>query len=525
MKKLLLYLIVTSLFCSPVTFAVEDDKSLAALVKARDYYSAMMLLDQNADANDALADGATALAWAVYWNADEMVEKLLDSGADPDRVNDYGISPLMLACEKGNPETINRLLDARANPNVSQTTGITPLMMCVRSGNVDAVRLLLTHGADVNARESRRGQTALMWAASEQHLEVARLLTEYGAGVNLQTRMPDNFKPLQYKTYGVQRRDPTQPDILDENDIHPDPTSSRGGFTALMFAAREGDIDMTRLLVSAGADVNLTSYEYGNALVVAAENSHEDVAIYLLENGANPDIVDRWGIAPIHYALQGGIVAISMSRPRIPTDDYWLKPNMPGLVKALLEHDANPNLRMGDGIPAFNYPAFARTTGNSMPEIRQPGASPFFLASASLDVELMKLLMSYGADPMLSTNEGTTPLMVASGMGRQDDLTPDEEKAAFAAASYALELGNFVNASNQDGRTALAAAAYHGADSVLKLLVDNGADLNAQDRYGQTALTIAKGIPYQVTGQDKRFRRASRHDSSVELLLSLGAEN
>lgn len=523
MNKLAFTIVMILSVFSLTTSAADNEVSLIESIKAKDYVLATSLLNNNADVNTVSADGSTALAWAVYWNSLDMAGKLLNSGADVNLANDYGIAPLMLACEKGNSDMVRLLLDARANPNVYQTSGITPLMICAKSGDVDAVRYLLVNGADVNARENRRGQTALMWAAAEQQIEVARLLTEYGADSNLRTKMPDDFEQLQFKTYGVQRRDPTRTDEIGENDIHPDPTSSRGGFTAMMFAAREGDLDMVRLLVSAGADVNIISFEYGSPLVVAAENHHEKVALYLLEQGADPNVVDRWGIAPIHYALQGGIGAIGMSRARIPTDSLWLKPNMHELVKSLLEHGANPNLRIGEGIPPFNYPAFARTTGNSMPEIRQPGITPFLLASASLDVELMKLLVSKGADPILSTNEGTTPLMVASGMGRQNDLTLEEKTFAVEAASYALKLGNDVNASNQDGRTALAAAAYHGANSLINLLVDNGANLNAKDRYGQTAMSIAKGDPYKISGQDKRFRRATRHESSIELLFSLGA--
>ena len=521
-KYLFTLLLSVSMPISTATAAGHDLK-LVESIKAKDYATAKALLQQNVDVNVAEADGATALAWAAYWDEREIAGLLISAGADSNLANDYGITPLMLACNNGSADMVNTLLDARADPNATQWMGVTPLMMCSRSGSTDAVRFLLTRGAEVNASESRRGQTALMWAASGQHLEVARLLTEYGANSNVQTRMPDNFEPRQFITYGVKKRDPSRPDEIAENDIHPAPTSSRGGFTALMFAAREGDLEMVRLLVSAGADVNVYSFEYGNALVVAAANAHEDMAIYLTEQGADPNVTDRWGLTPLHYSLQDGITAIGMSRKYLETDSNWLKPNMPALVKSLLEHGADPNMPIGVGIPPFNYPAFARTTGNSMPEIRQPGVTPFFLAAASFDIELMRLLLSHGADPMLTTDEGTTALMAASGMGRQQDISTEAEKAAYAAASLALELGNDVNASNQDGRTALAAAAYLGANSLIKLLVDNGADMSAKDRYGQTALSIAQGKPYKVTGQDKRFRRASEHPESVELLISLGA--
>ena len=291
-----------------------------------------------------------------------------------------------------------------------------------------------------------------------------------------------------------------------------------------MFAARAGDLDSARLLLEAGAVVNHSSPEYGSALVVAAASGQEGFARFLLDRAADPNATDRWGFAALHYALRDGLTAIGMSRERIPTDSYWLKPGMPGLVKTLLDHGADPNARVGNGFTAFDYPPFARTTGNSMPQIRQPGATPFLLAAASLDVGLMRLLLDHGADPTLSTAEGTTPLMVAAGMGRLVDLTEAEKQKALEAARLALEKGNEVNAANQDGRTALAAAAFVGATGVMQLLAEHGADLEAKDRYGQTALSIAQGLSPKVNGGDKRFYTAPPHPDAAELLLKLGAK-
>ncbi len=503
---------------------VQADQGLVDAVKNKDSLKINKLLNENVDVNQVHPDGATALAWAAYWNDLITAEKLIRAGATPDMANDYGVTPLMLACNNGSAEMVSRLLEARADPNQRQWMGITPLMFCARSGNVVAVNELLLQGADPNARDEQRGQTALMWAASRQQHDVVRALTEYGANPDLVTRKPDGFTEREFITYGINYRDPTRPDEIGNDDVHPEYTSSRGGFTALMFAARKGDTEMTRLLVGAGADINIESDEYGNALLVAVLNSNNDTALYLLEQGSNPNVQDRWGFTPLHYALFDGIVSISMSRARIPSDEIWLRPNMPEVVASLLTHGADPNATVGQGIPPFNYPAFARTTGNSMPEIRQPGITPFLLASASLDVNLMQLLLDHGADPSLSSNEGTTSMMVAAGMGRQEDLTADEQRSALTAVRMTWEQGIDVNASNEDGRTALAAAAYHGADSVIKFLVEKGADLQAKDRYGQTALSIAMGKPYKITGADKRFRRASLHQSSVDLLISLGAD-
>jgi ankyrin repeat protein len=196
---------------------------------------------------------------------------------------------------------------------------------------------------------------------------------------------------------------------------------------------------------------------------------------------------------------------------------------MPAVVKALLEHGADPNVRASRGFPPFDHSAFARTTGNSMPQIRQPGATPFLLAAASLDAGLMRLLIAHGADPKLATDEGTTALMVAAGVGRLEDFTAEESERALDAVRFAVDAGIDVNAANQDGRTALAGAAYLGADRIIEVLAAKGVNLDAKDRYGQTALSIAKGIGPRVPGGDKRFRGADAHKSTADLLIKLGA--
>ncbi len=522
-KRLATGLVATSVFVATLAAAAADLRLVEA-AKTRNREAVRSLLQESVDVNATQLDGASALAWAAHWNDLETAEILIRAGADSNLANDYGVTPLLLACGKGSSDMVQKLLNAGADPNAAQWMGVTPLMICSRSGNLDAVKLLLTHEADPRAKDNRRGQTALMWAAARQHLEVARLLLEYGAAINTATHMPAGLEQRMFLTYGVQRRDPTRPDTLGAEDIHPDPTSSMGGFTALMFAARQGDVAMGRLLVAAGADVNHFSPEYGSPLVVAAANGHESLSLFLLEQGANPNVEDVWGFTPLHYALREGIAAIGMSRRVIPSDRDWMRSNMGGLVESLLQHGADPNARVGDGIPPFDYPAFARTTGNSMPELRQPGATPFLLAAASLDAGLMRLLVAHGADPLLTTREGTTPLMVAAGMGRLEAFTTREEVMALDASRLAWELGSDVNASNQDGRTALAAAAYKGAEHIIQFLVDKGAALETKDRYGQTALSIALGIRPNINGNDKRFRGSSPHKRAANLLLSLGAK-
>ena len=279
-----------------VTLAVaEADLRLLEAAKTRNREAVRTLLQENVDVNTTQLDGASALAWATHWNDLETAEILIRAGADANLANDYGVTPLLLACGKGSSDMVQKLLNAGANPNAAQWMGVTPLMICSRSGKLDAVKLLLTHDADTRAKDTRRGQTALMWATSRQHHEVARLLLEYGAAINAATHAPAGFEQRMFLTYGVQRRDPTRPDTIGAEDIHLDPTSSMGGFTALMFAARRGDVDLARVLIAAGADINHLSPEYGSSLVVAAVNGHEPFSLFLLEQGANPNVEDVLG--------------------------------------------------------------------------------------------------------------------------------------------------------------------------------------------------------------------------------------
>jgi ankyrin repeat protein len=503
--------------------AAASDLRLVDAVKNKDQDAVRSLLQQHVDINAAEADGSTALDWAAHWNDLETAEQLLRSGANVNAANDYGVTPLSLACSNANAAMVRKLLDAGANANAAQWSGETALMTCARTGSVEAVKLLLDRKADVNAK-TRRGQTALMWAAAEKHADVIQALIERGADVNAKSHMLEGFKPAAYITYGVGYKAPGKPDPIQPTDLHPDPASSKGGFTALMFAAQKGDLDSVRLLLAGGANVNESSPDYGNALLMAAASGHESLSIFLLDKGADPNVTDSFGFTPLHYALREGIKAINMHRNPMPSDTRWLLPNMPSLVKALLAHGANPNARVVKGYPPFDVPAFGRSTGNSMPHLKQPGATPFFLAAAAQDPSLMRLLATSGADPKLATQEGTTPLMVAAGLGRVEDLTPEQEKQALEAVQLAMELGGDINAVNQDGQTALHAAAYLGANSIIQFLVEKGAKLNPPDKYGQTPLDIASGDPRHLVEGDKRFAVGRReHKTAAELLVKLGA--
>ena len=433
--------------------AAQTGGRLVDAVKQQDYAAATELVTRPVDVNIPQPDGATALHWATYWNASDMVDRLVDAGADLDAMNDYGVTPLALACDNGAAAMVIRLLEAGADPNVARATGETPLMTCARTGTLDAVHALLARGAEPSAAESWHDQTALMWAAGEGHTEVARALVEHGA------------------------------------DVH---ARSSGGFTALLIAARENDPELARLLLAAGADVHDTAPDGTTPLLVATVRGHVALAIVLLEQGADPDAAGT-GYTPLHWAagswhteLTGRLRGIATDR-----DDEWralngIRTGRLELVEALLAHGADPQARLVSAPPQFGYasPRF---------RVSLVGATPFLLAAMDAHVGVMRALSAAGVDPQVGTEEHTTPLMVAAGLGQVPAETRVTAPDALAAVRFLLARGADVNQANDVGRTALHGAAHIRSDAIVQLLVEHGARVDVEDQRGITPLMIAEG--------------------------------
>ena len=440
------------------TVAGAADARLTEAVRNRDYAAVRSLLKAGADVNLPEGDGATPLHWAVRWDDARAVDLLLGAGADAGAANDYGVTPLTLACINRNAAMVETLLAAGADPDAATSMGETAVMTCAGTGSVEAVRALLDHGAgNIDVQEASQGQTALMWAAAQGYPDIVRMLLERGAAIDARTKSRSLLVSLEGGAGGT------------------DPGEVRlGGFTPLLFAARQGSVTSARLLLDAGADVNDTAPDGASALVVAGFSGHGELGAFLLERGADPDAGGA-GYAPLHTAVLRGDAAF---------------------VKALLAHGADPNVRMtrGSRVPR-------RTNWWLLPSYLV-GGTPYLLAAKFAEVEIMRILHAHGADPFLAAKDGTTPLMMAAGArwsnreyDRRERAVPIElaramqadDRGNLAATALALELGADVNAQNEAGETALHAAVYKAWQRVVDLLVEHGGRLDIKDKSGRTA--------------------------------------
>ena len=447
-----------TLACTAVNAADAPPASLADAIQRQDLKTAYALLDQHIDVNATLADGSTALFWAARWDESELVDRLLGAGADPKKANRYGISPLLEACENGDAAVIGKLLSAGADPNSAQPEGETALMTAARTGDTESVGTLIDHGARVNLRETWRGQTAMMWAVAEKHPDVVRLLIERGAEVDARSKVFD-YSQMKVKEGSVPMNYP------------------RGGFTALLFAARDGDLESGRALIDAHANVNLADPDGATPLVEAIVNFHFDFAAFLLEHGADVNTRDIRGRSPLYAAVDMHSLDTS-TRPSVAPPD---KMDAAGLIKALLDHGANPNLPLTAPIPP-------RSPLDDVDGVMGAGATPFLRAAKSDDVEVMRLLLAKGADPKAATRARVTALMAAAGVGWRDGKSHGSEADAIAAVRLCLDLGLDINAASDQRKTALHGAAQRGAEDLIFYLVSHGADLGARDETGGTPL-------------------------------------
>lgn len=518
------------------------------------------LLAQKADVNAQQADGATAIQWASYSNNLALADVLIKAGANVKLANEDGATPLFLASINGNAQMIEKLLQAGADVNERQPGGETPIMLAARNGNVAAIKVLLDHKADVNAKEKLRGTTAIMWAAEQSHPDAVKLLAMNGADVKAESD-PDTRNSRLNLAPTVQQRlasaqgaggvsangngappagrggrgaanapvgaagaggeggaapvagppadapraaagggrgrgrggrataasnGPDEPKLNEETASADDfaffrrqPPKDGGGLTAMVLAAREGCLECVENLAASGADVNQTTLYGWSPLLTATQNRHYKLAEWLLDHGANPNLANKGGWTPLYLATDNR---------NIESGDYPVrKPDLDHLdyIKYLIDKGANVNARIcgTQSTPKECKGDTTETRTNfTMQWLFEDGATPFLRAAQSGDVELMKLLLAHGADPKIATAHNDTALAVASGIGWVEGVTFEwSQKDTDEAVKMCLDAGIDVNAQDDQGRTALHGAAHKGRTEVIQMLVDHGANLQAHD--------------------------------------------
>jgi uncharacterized protein len=442
------------------------------------------------------SDGSTPLHQAVRANDLKTVDALIKRGADVKAVTRYGVTPIQVAAMNGNAVILRRLLDAGADVNTATPGGETALMTA--AGKADAVTLLLDRGANVNAKDAVRSQTALMWAVTENHPDIVKLLVARGADVKAQTTI--NTPKGEYvpaRAGGASGNGIIRQRALPTKD---------GGMSPLLFAVRDGNVAMTRLLLELGADINQTSGNHTSPLLIALLNGQVTLATELLEKGADPNITDDYK----RGALFAAIELRNFNHDKYPfLYDEGRDPLE--LIKALLAKGANANQR-SETTPVHGLMQFDGSWANF------DGQTPFIRAALSGDIEVMRLLLQHGADPNVATKEGSTALMAASGINWIPAQTFTRSEADYVeAVKLCLEKGAPVNATNSLQLAAIHGAANRGWTSIIQLLADAGAKLDVADVGGRTPLVFAGGTFLAI-------RPPVAKPEAIELLKKLGAK-
>lgn len=529
MKRTLLAICVAA-----ISIAAAPESTLLDAAEQGDRATALRLLAGGADPNAAGPDGTTPIMWAAANDDVELVRALIKAGAKVTLANQLGTSAMTEAAIIGSAPIIDALLKAGADPNSRNPEGETPLMAVARSGNVDAAKRLLDARADVNASETWGGQSALMWAAARGQAEMVRLLASRGADVNARSVIRQ-----------WERKVINEPRPKDLN---------KGGFTPLLYAAREGCVECARHLIAAGADPNLEDPERITPLNMALLNLHFEFAALMIKAGADVDKWDLFGRSPLYMAADVSTLPVKGNGAMavLPSEDAVTALDV---ARMLLEAGANPNLRLKRRPPYRDVP---QDRGGDT--ILAQGATPLLRAARAGDAPFVELLLKHKALVDLPSKEGVTPLMAAAGVEFGTRVTrgrnrttegviatmrllldagadinarslaeprPVIPEGTSAAAAFAIGLrgrpSQVPSPSAAPDQTALHGAAERGFNEFVKFLAERGADLQAKDASGRTPIDLAKGIGVRGVRQ----ATAEPFPETVALLEALlaGREN
>jgi len=470
--------------------------SLVDAAQRQDAAQALALIDHGADVNATAADGTTPLMWAAHSGDVALVQALLKAHAKVDVSNAYGANAMLQAAQYGDVHILEALLAAGANVESPNPDGETALMLVARAGNVEAARMLLKHGANVDAHENFRGQTALIWAAAESQPEMVKVLIGAHADVNARSVLNTNRRQVT----GEPRAQARPP----------------GGMTPLLYAARQGCLGCVKYLAEGKADLNLADPEGITPMLIATENFNFDIAAYLVKRGADVNRWDWWGRTPLYAAVDLNTLPYGGRADHISMDDTSsLK-----LIEILLNAGANPNAQLKLFPP---YRALGADRGGD--SLLTIGTTPLLRAAKAGDAPAIKLLLAHHALPDLSNNADVTPLMAAAGVGTSGVDTRGKYKTQ-AEASEAIKLlvagGANVNATDVRGLTALHGAALLGSDDVIRTLAAQNARLDVKDKRGVTPLDRALG---KGGGLGRGGEGATVHQSTADLIKQLLANN
>ena len=446
--------------------------SLVDIVQHGDRAAALKLIAGKVDVNHSGEDGSSPLLYAVHNGDLELVRALIAAGADVKAANAFDDTPMREAAAMGDVGILKALLGAKADVDSPTPLGQTALMSVARTANVEAAQLLIDHGANVNAIETFDQQSALMWAADQGQAEVVRLLLAHGAKPDARSRVHENDIR-----------------VTAEPRVKYDPT---GGMTALQFAARSGCLECAKALVAGGANINAYDPDGVAPLFLAIYNTHFDMAAWLIKAGADVNKWDFWGRTPLWAAVDFNTLPHG-GRPDRPSPDDTTPLD---LIKQLLAAGANPNAQLKFFL---GYRDNGADRGADM--MLTTGATPLLRAARAADLDAVKLLLAAGAHVDLPVATawrdpvgGITPLMAAAGLKNTSPDTRGKlktEAQVVETVKLLIAAGADVNAKDDRGESALHGAVYRGYNDVVRTLIAAGADPYAPNAAGKSAYDVA----------------------------------